>query len=266
MTNNLISSRFDLARYLQRIGMEEAPPATADGLHRLIRQQQLNIAFENLDVQAGKRISIAPDDIVEKLVDRRRGGYCYELHGLFSMALQALGVPYRWVAARPMIYPELRPRTHVAVLATVEGAEWLCDLGFGSNGPPMPIAMASVGEVVDIGLGAYRLLEDAPGQFRLQALIDGEWQNQYGFDLWPQQWVDFEPANHLNCTHPETIFVKQLIAVKHHATGRWVLSGHRLKTVESGVSTFRELTDNEVDEVLQHIFNLPSRQTIGAPT
>ncbi len=265
MNNTIHSDRFDLNRYLQRIGMDAAPAATAEGLHRLIRQQQLNIPFENLDVQDGKRISIAPDDIVEKLVERRRGGYCYELHGLFSMALQALGIPYRWVAARPMVYPELRPRTHVAVLATLGGEEWLCDLGFGSNGPPMPIPMASVGQVVDIGLGAYQLLQEAPGQFRLQALIDDEWQNQYGFDLWPQQWVDFEPANHLNCTHPDTIFVKQLIAVKHHATGRHVLSARRLKTVDKGVSTYRDLDEDEVDGVLQDVFGLPARQSMEKP-
>ncbi|MGM1331113.1 arylamine N-acetyltransferase family protein, partial [Klebsiella michiganensis] len=89
----------------------------------------------------GKIVSMEPDDIANKLLRQRRGGYCYELNGLFTMALEALGIAWRFVAARPMFYPARRPKTHMAVVAEVEGRQWLCDLGFGSYGIRAPLAL-----------------------------------------------------------------------------------------------------------------------------
>jgi N-hydroxyarylamine O-acetyltransferase len=76
---------------------------------------------------------MVPDDIADKLLRQRRGGYCYELNGLFTMALEALGMTYRFVAARPMFYPARRPKTHMAVIAEVDGRQWLCDLDLAAT-------------------------------------------------------------------------------------------------------------------------------------
>jgi N-hydroxyarylamine O-acetyltransferase len=99
-----------------------------------MRRQLFNVPFENLDVQAGKGVSMVPEMIVEKVIGRGRGGYCYEVNGLFAMALRALGIDYHLVACRPMTYPVVRPRTHMALVVQLEDEPWLCDLGFGSYG------------------------------------------------------------------------------------------------------------------------------------
>ena len=119
------ANNFSLAKYCERIGYEDKPKADAQTLRQLMRHQLMTVPFENLDVQAGKVVSLVPEEIVEKIVGRNRGGYCYEVNGLFAMALKALGVEYQFVAARPMFYPVKRPKTHMAIIATVEGKQWL---------------------------------------------------------------------------------------------------------------------------------------------
>ena len=79
-------STFSLDQYLDRIHFQGPATATMDTVTKLMRCQLQTIPFENLDVQAKKVVSINPNDIVEKLVHRKRGGYCYEVNGLFSMA------------------------------------------------------------------------------------------------------------------------------------------------------------------------------------
>ena len=88
------SDSFDLSLYFRRIGYSGPAAADTATLHALMRHQLFSIPFENLDVQAGKIVSMEPDDIANKLLRQRRGGYCYELNGLFTMALEALGIAH----------------------------------------------------------------------------------------------------------------------------------------------------------------------------
>ena len=135
------SDNFNISTYFNRINYTGPAAADTATLHALMRHQLFSVPFENLDVQAGKVVSLAPDDIADKVLTQGRGGYCYEVNGLFAMALEALGIPYRFVAARPMFYPARRPKTHMALIAEVESRQWLCDLGFGSYGIRAPMAL-----------------------------------------------------------------------------------------------------------------------------
>jgi N-hydroxyarylamine O-acetyltransferase len=69
-------------------------------------------------------------------------------------------------------------------------------------------------------------------EYLLKAWVNGEWLNQYGFNLYPQEWIDFGPANYLNSTHPDAIFVQKLLVVLHTPIGRKILFGDSLKRVE----------------------------------
>ncbi|MFD2755300.1 arylamine N-acetyltransferase family protein [Comamonas terrae] len=250
------ASNFDLPTYLQRIGHTgHAGPDTAT-LHALMRRQLFTVPFENLDVQAGRIVSLVPEDIADKILRQGRGGYCYEVNGLFAMALQALGIAYRFVAARPMFYPARRPRTHMAVIAEVEGRRWLCDLGFGSYGIRAPMDLDAVGVEVAQDCDTFQLTLDERGEYVLKARVEGQWANQYAFDLSPQEWIDFVPANYLNSTHPEAIFVQKLLVVLHHSTGRAILLDDMLKTVTNGQVEKRQLAREEIGEVLASLFGL----------
>ncbi|MCH9742433.1 MAG: arylamine N-acetyltransferase [Proteobacteria bacterium] len=249
------SETFTLSRYLERIGYTGDIEASTDTLAALMRHQLFTVPFENLDVQAGKIVSMNPDEIAEKILAQPRGGYCYEVNGLFAMALAALSIPYRFIAARPMFYPVKRPKTHMAIVAEVEGKQWLCDLGFGSYGLRAPLAIDAINEVVSQDYDQFMLTQDG-GDYVLKAWVDGEWANQYGFNLSPHEFIDFMPANYLNSTHPDAIFVQKRLVVKHHPQGRDILLGNRLKSIQQNETTITLLEDDQIDTMLKTRFGL----------
>lgn len=249
------AGNFDLPRYLERIAYQGDARADLASVRGIMRQHLRTVPFENLDVQAGKVISLVPEDIVEKIVQRRRGGYCYEVNGLLAMALTALGVEYRFVGCRPMVYHARRPRTHMAILARLDGEEWLCDVGFGSYGPRAPIRLAGRGEVVQDD-DVFELLPLGKDEYVLRARVEGDWANQYCFDLAHHEWVDFMPANWLNSTHPETVFTQHRIVMRQTPEGRVILFDNRLKTIVHGTTTTRQVADEELPALLAETFGL----------
>jgi len=248
---------------LHRIGLTDLADSdtfSAAELRRLMQAHLRAITFENLDVQAGKVVSLLPEDIVSKIVGSdgcaRRGGYCYEQNGLFAMALTALGIPYYFVACRPMFYPMLRPKTHMALIVTVQQQAYLCDLGFGSYGMRAPIALAEVNLPQQQEFDQFRLAMPVPGEYVLQAWVNEQWSNQFGFDLHPAQWIDFLPANYLNSTHPDTIFVQKRLLIRQTAEGRYLLLGNELKTTRAGLTTVTEVADPQLPGLLADVFGL----------
>src|SRR4051812_2118358 len=85
---------FNLQQYLDRIKFSGEIELNLDGITKLMRHQLFNVPFENIDVQAGKVILLNGDDIVNQIVHKNRGGYCYQINGLFSLALQQIGIPH----------------------------------------------------------------------------------------------------------------------------------------------------------------------------
>jgi N-hydroxyarylamine O-acetyltransferase len=201
-------------------------------------------------------VSLVPEDIVHKIVGRGRGGYCYEVNGLFALALEALGVPWRFAGARPMTYAARRPKTHVVIVATLDGEEWLIDLGFGSYGIRAPLRLADTGIEVRQDHDTFRLTRPEEHEYVLEARVEGKWAAQFSFDLWPAEWIDFMPANYVNSTHPDALFVKTLVVVLFDAEGRSMLVGDTLKLVTRGETTKRHVLPAERDIILADWFGL----------
>lgn len=251
------AQNFDLNRYLQRIGFAGPAHADIDTVRSLMRHQLRTVPFENLDVQAGKIVSLVPEDIVNKIMGGPRGGYCYEVNGLFAMALQALGVPYQFVAARPMFYPVRRPKTHMALVVTLDGTPWLCDLGFGSWGIREPMRLDQSGKEVQQDCDTFKLTQTG-SNYLLQARSGDEWLNQYEFNLAEQEWIDFAPANYLNSTHPDAIFVQKHLVILHTPNGRKMLVGDVFKSIEDGQVQQQTVSPDEVTSLLAREFGLPA--------
>ena len=250
------ADNFSLQDYLDRIGFRREAQADMATVTEMMRCQLFSVPFENLDVQAGKVVSLVPEEIVEKILRRKRGGYCYEVNGLFAMALEALGIPYQFVAARPMFYPVKRPKTHMAIVLQVNGEEWLCDLGFGSYGIRAPMRLDALDVEVRQDFDTFVLSRASDREYLLKARVDGEWANQYAFDLSPQEWIDFVPANYLNSTHPDAVFVQKLLVVLHDPAGRKILFGDTLKTVAHGKAEKRTVAAEEYPSILADTFGL----------
>jgi len=211
---------FDLSAYLERLGLKEPPPATADGLAKLQRAHRLAIPFENLDVILGRGIAIDSASVFAKLVTARRGGYCFEQNRLFEDALIELGFVVRPLLARVWLGSEgpPPPRTHTLGLVTIDGQDWIADAGFGgSYNPPMPLADGETATGPDGAM--FRLMRDPLHGWMLErdghpATTDGRgpgegWVSQYSFSLDPVFTADLALSNHWTSTAPESRF-KQL--------------------------------------------------------
>ena len=251
----MYAENFQLESYLKRIGYTAPLELSADTLTKLMRAQLFSVPFENLDVQAGKIVSLVPEQIVDKIVGQGRGGYCYEVNGLFAMALQALGFSYKFIACRPMFYPVRRPKTHMIVLVEADGEQWICDLGFGSYGIRAPIALSSLEQIQQQDFDQFRLTTEQSGAYVVQALVDGQWLSQFGFEPYASEWVDFMPANYLNSTHPDTIFVQKLLVIKHHEQGRDILLGEQFKQIRADGTEVQQLSPQQREEVLKQLLS-----------
>lgn len=250
------ADNFDLQAYLDRIGFVGAVRADFATVDGMMRRQLRTVPFENLDVQAGKGVSLVPEDLVDKLVGRRRGGYCYEINGLFALALTALGISWRFVAARPMLTPERRPRTHMALLVRLDGEDWLCDLGFGAYGIHAPMRLADIGVEVPQDDDCFMLEQPNAHEYRLRSRGADGWSDLYGFDLSDQDWIDFMPANHFSATHPNSLFVQKLLVTRLTDTGRIVLFDGQFKVRDRAGTTARPVEPDETASILRDMFGL----------
>ncbi|MDP2077160.1 MAG: arylamine N-acetyltransferase [Sulfuricurvum sp.] len=225
------ATNFNLTDYLSRIGHNGAVLNDLTTLTQLVQKQLRSIPFENTEVQAGRIPSLTPEDIYTKILTNRRGGYCYEINGIFAMALSAIGFEWYFTGARPMFYPMRRPKTHMVVIVHVEGRDYLCDTGFGGYALRAPM-MIEEGEITQDG-DRFRL-ELIDGEYVLSSLVQAEWQRQYGFALQPQEWIEFSLANYFNATHPDTIFTQKNLAIMQTPNGRKILVDNELKLIEEG--------------------------------
>jgi N-hydroxyarylamine O-acetyltransferase len=212
-----ISNSIDLDAYLARLGLGLPPPADADGLTTVQRAHRLSIPFENLDVRLGRGVSLDPDHVFDKLIRKRRGGYCFEQNQLFLRALTAIGFDARPLLARVWLMTDgnVPPRTHTLNLVRIDGENWIADAGFGgSYSPPMKLAQGSEAIAPDGARFRLSLTDDHGWLLERRGdprSTDGrshheDWQAQYSFTLDNVAPIDLEMSNHWTSTRPSTRF------------------------------------------------------------
>ncbi|MDN3022968.1 arylamine N-acetyltransferase [Streptomyces sp. S.PB5] len=160
--------------YLRRLGVEHPAWPTVDVLRELQLRHLQTVPFENLSIHLGEEIVLEEKRLLDKVVGARRGGFCYELNGVFGALLTALGFDVTLLAAR--VYGEEGrlgiPFDHLALrVRTVDGGEWLVDVGFGAHSHH-PLAAGARGEQVDPG-GTFRVVEAGPDAAGVRGALDG---------------------------------------------------------------------------------------------
>ena len=256
MKDIIKAENFMLVDYLKRIKFTDTPPEpTLKFIAKMLQQNLFNIPFENLDVQAGKIVSLIPKEIVDKLVHQNRGGYCYEVNGLLALALQKLGISCYFTAARSMTYPTKRPRTHLVVIAKIEGNTYLLDTGFGSNGIRLPMDLSQTNQEIVQDGQTYKL-EKKGSDFNLYALVQETWLPQYSFKKQAYEYIEFSLANYYNSTHPNSIFVKAPLIVLFNPEGKKVLSGNVIKHYVNGEMSEKVFDSMEYAAILKEVFGL----------
>jgi len=248
--------KLDLERYLSRIdysGPRDASVATLAALHRA---HVTHIPFENLDVVLGRPIALDLASLQAKLVAGKRGGYCFEQNLVFSAALQAFGFAVTNLAARVRLGTSvLRPRTHMTLAVEANGARWLADVGFGAQGPLVPVPLEH-GASSQQGSWTFRIA-DENGLNVLQSSRGDEWQDLYAFTLEPQHRVDYELMSHYTSTHPSSPFTQILTAQRIGPDVRRILRDRDYSEDRGRDVTTRTLAGaGEIRDVLANEFGL----------
>jgi N-hydroxyarylamine O-acetyltransferase len=257
---------FDLDAYLARIGLQARPTLDCRGLAAVQRAHRLAISFENLDIRLGRGIRIDSESVFAKLVTARRGGYCFEQNRLFTDALAALGFTVRPLLARVWLGASETPgHTHMLLLVTINGREWIADAGFGgSYCPPMPLVDDAEAESPD---GAtHRLSVDDRGWALSRnghpGATDGRgaqqgWADQYSFTLAEVALADLAMSNHWTATAPGTRFVTLAVASIALPNGFASLTDRAYRHYAGGEETSATIDDPRVyRERLSEVFGI----------
>lgn len=203
----------DVKAYLGRIGMDAAPGANLEGLNALIWQHQTHVPFEDLNTSR-LRAPVVLDipALFDKIVSKRRGGYCYELNALFCRLLRDLGFDAFPVFCRVVRGRDfLPPCAHEAVIVRLEEDMYFCDVGFGG---PMPAAALRVadGHAACIRGERFRIDRFDPYWWALSRVTStGDREAVLQFNTFPQLPQEFLAANMKSATDPESLFVRQLL-------------------------------------------------------
>ena len=232
-----------LAAYLDRISAPRPTTLDAAALRTLHRAHQVAVPFENLSIPLEEPISLAEPDLLDKIVTRRRGGFCYELNGAFALLLQALGAEVALVSARVQGTAGLSPPfDHLALVVRLadESGLWLADVGFGSHSD-YPLRLESREEQADPA-GRFLLADAEYGD--LDVLKDGKLQ--YRIERRGRSLADFVPTCWWQQTSPESHFTLSTICSRLTEDGRVSLSGRTLIVTSGGDRTQQQLTDDEV--------------------
>jgi N-hydroxyarylamine O-acetyltransferase len=245
----------DLDAYLERIGYRGPVEPTRVVLDELHLGHVTRIPFENLDILLGLPIRLDLESLQRKLVQGRRGGYCFEHNTLFAAALEEIGFGVTRLAARVRSGTgDVTARTHMTLRVEADGEGRLADVGFGAGSIPrsMPI---EPGRDVDHFGWTFRLVDDGENRV-LQARRPDGWADLYTFTFEPQHAVDYELANHYTSTHPDSPFTRTLTAQLSARERLLILRGHTLIEETPLGESISEVGEDELLGVLAERFTL----------
>jgi N-hydroxyarylamine O-acetyltransferase len=260
----------DLDTYFDRIGYGGSAGPDERTLHDIVAAHVRAIPFENFDVALGRGVSVEPSQIVRKLVDDRRGGYCFEQNGLMLLVLGALGYDVQPISARVRLGQARTAspaRTHLLLRVELDRDAWLVDVGVGGLTPPAPLRL-QLDEPQPTSHETRRIVSDGPwtgleergptGRLFHQVLLGDEWTDLYDFTLEEMFPVDRELANWYTSTHPTSKFRREVIAARVTDSGRVTLLDRELKHRDKqGVAVTRQLkSDEELLAVLDAEFGI----------
>lgn len=237
------SFRFEIDAYFKRINYRGTTEPSLNTLIKLHHAQFHSIPFENFDILLGRSIDLDPQVVFNKLVFKKRGGYCFELNGLFLQALQTLGFTARALLARIHLTGTPSGRGHQLELVSVDGKDWLVDVGFGLNSPCKPIPLELDKPFIE-DRKTIRLTDGGHYGTMLQILENDDWKNLYSFDLEYVFPADIAYGNYYASTHPEAIFTNSRVATIPHPGGGITLMDRILKIITKGREKVHILPDN----------------------
>ncbi|MGC7871952.1 arylamine N-acetyltransferase family protein [Desulfosporosinus sp. SYSU MS00001] len=248
---------YNIDAYLERIKYEGKVDVSYETLYALHTSHTLNVPFENLDVYNRTPILLDPGSLYEKIVKNKRGGYCFEMNGLFSFILKELGFKVTDLLARGTTDGKTYfAKLHQMMMVEIDNKRWLVDVGYGKNGITAPLLLQ---EGVDQRqfTHTYRLLKDPKFGFVLQYKVEDRYQYLYAFTLDECYPMDFQMSNHFTATYPDSLFLKMKFCTMPTKEGRITLTDDHFKVIANGKVFERHIeNDSEFNELLNKHFKL----------
>jgi N-hydroxyarylamine O-acetyltransferase len=256
-----MADAFNLDRYLDRIAWRGGRTPSYDTLAGILGGHVRHVPFENFDVLLGRPIHLSVPALQAKMVDARRGGYCFEHASLMAAALGALGFEVRRHIARVVLFQPYgeAPRDHMYFTVSVDGGRFVVDPGFGPFASRYPIPMD--GTAAPEG---HRMARDG-ALWTLHGRRGDEDFAGWTSTMADDNPIDFEMSNHFESTHPSSVFRQWIFASAVTANGRvnvmnrdvtWLSDKAEAKTQLGGREQFRAL-------VAAHFgFDLPEAETM----
>ncbi len=218
--------------YLERVSYTGSVEPTAETLCSLHRAHMLAVPFENLDIKLGRKIICDEQSIIRKVVDEKRGGFCYELNGAFAALLRELGFKVTMLSARVARQdgscgPEF---DHLTLRVDLE-EPWLADVGFGDSFlDPLKL---KVDMEQPQGTRKFRLVSEN-SSLHMEMEENANWKRQYSFTLVPHRLAEFESMCRHHQTSPESSFTQKSICSKATANGRITIADRKLIITHNG--------------------------------
>jgi N-hydroxyarylamine O-acetyltransferase len=247
----------DIEAYLNRINFSDRVNCDLETLRQLHLAHLLNVPFENLSIHTGQAIVLDDEALFEKIVTRRRGGFCYELNGLFAALLREIGFEAAMLSAQ-VANPAgefSRDFDHMTLMVAVDEQRWLADVGFGDCFiEPIPFDHG----VYQQRDSSYRITRTDEDRFILERSQNaGGWQPQYRFSLQPYAYHDYAEMCRYHQTSPDSHFTRQRICSRLTPLGRVSLSDRSLIVTENGVRSERPVnSEEEYSEILRDEFGI----------
>lgn len=251
--NPLISS------YLKYIGFLTTPRVDLDTLKQLHILHTLKIPFENLNPFLDMPVNLELPDLVQKMVQNKRGGYCFEQNNLLLNALREIGFKAKGLGARVLYNQDenlITRQSHMLIAVEIDQATYLADVGFGGLTLTTPILFQTGLEQATTH-EMFRV-EPMGEDYKLQAKVKGVWKTLYRFDLQEQYGPDYGVINYYLSTHPESPLKTGLIAAKPTNEGRVALKNNQLTTYNKvGEAEITLLAnESELKGVLENVFHI----------
>jgi N-hydroxyarylamine O-acetyltransferase len=252
----------NLARYLSRIGFDGVKPAAdLQGLRFLQRFHLLHVPFENLDIHWQRPIVLSEDEFYTKIVVENRGGFCYELNGLFNQLLRGLGFRTRLISARVHNGTDYGPEfDHAAIIVTIGELEYLADVGFGDF-TAEPLRVVTDFEQLDRE-GKFVIRRAEYGNLEVTKIVEGISQRLYKYSLLGRDLSEFAEMCDFQQYAPESHFRKGKLCSIMTDDGRKTLTDKSFILTSNGEKTETPInSDSEFYEALEREFGIVRQVT-----
>ena len=246
----------DTPAYLRRIEYSGSLEPSAESLRSIHRAHLFTVPFENLDIGLKRTIACDADAAVRKIVERRRGGFCYEMNGAFASLLRALGFSVTLLSARVAREDGSEGPEFDHLTLRVDLAEpWLADVGFGDSFVE-PLQLRA-GVEQPQGKRAFRFVEIGD-RLQMEMRDEGKlWKREYSFTLQPRQLDEFAGMCHYHQTSPASSFTQKRICSLATPEGRVTLADFRLIITRDGQREEKILgSECERQEALRNYFGV----------